>query len=47
MEGKPPGHTQITNFGVCAAREEPLLKHVFIRTIRKRSHREHFYARYQ
>jgi hypothetical protein len=28
-------HTQVTSFGVCAAREEPLLEHILIRAIRK------------
>src|SRR6266849_242727 len=27
--------TQVTGFGVCAAREEPLLEHILIRAIRK------------
>ena len=28
-------HTQVACFGVCAAREEPLLEHILIRAIRK------------
>jgi hypothetical protein len=35
--GESGYHTQVTSFGVCAAREEPLLEHIFIRAIRKRA----------
>jgi hypothetical protein len=36
--GESRNHTQVTSFGVCAAREEPLLEHILICAIRIRAY---------
>src|SRR6266478_1661513 len=40
-------HTQVMSFGVCAAREKPLLKHILIRAVRKRANGDFSYECHQ
>jgi len=38
--GEGGNHTQVTSFGVCTAREEPLLEQILIPAIRERANRD-------